>query len=226
MIKILCVEDSPETLAILQATFNGHEVHTAANLALARERLASERFSILLLDIDLPDGNGMDLCAELPEMNRHLPVIFLTGKGDFPTKVSAFALGAEDFVQKPFDPKELRLRTESKARKSQQQQKAAQLIRVGDILCNLDEQRVYSTREPSRMINLTGLEFRILVLLARTPNKVFTRFEILERVWGIESDVTERAVDVHISNLRKKLQLSDVQIEGVIGTGYRVVVRQ
>ncbi len=226
MIKILCVEDSPETLTILRATFNGHEVHTAPSLALARERLSAEKFSILLLDIDLPDGNGMDLCAELPKMNQNLPVIFLTGKSDFPTKASAFALGAEDFVQKPFDPKELRLRTEAKARRNMQLQKAARLISIGEIVCNLDEQRIYSSREPSRTINLTSLEFRILVLLARTPNKIFTRFEILERVWGMESDVTERAVDVHISNLRKKLQLTDVHIEGVIGTGYRVVIRQ
>lgn len=225
MMKILCVEDSPETLNILRATFNGHEIHTASTLGTAREQLLSEKFSVLLLDIELPDGNGMDLCADLPDLNKDLPVIFLTGKQDFPTKVSAFALGAEDFVQKPFDPKELRLRTEAKARKNQQMLKAAKIIQVGEIICNLDEQRIYSSRSPNKAINLTGLEFRILVLLARTPNKIFTRQEIVERVWGGDSDVTERAVDVHVSNLRKKLQLTDVNIEGVIGTGYRVLVR-
>lgn len=222
MIKILCVEDSPETLAILRATFSGHEVHTASTLETARAQLRVEKFSILLLDIDLPDGNGMDLCADMPDLNKNLPVIFLTGKSDFPTKASAFALGAEDFVQKPFDPRELKLRTVAKARKNQQLQKAAQLINLGEIVCNLDEQRVYSSRAPHKMINLTGLEFRILVLLAKTPNKVFSRQEIVERVWGGDSDVTERAVDVHVSNLRKKLLLTDVKIEGVIGTGYRV----
>ncbi len=224
MMKILCVEDSAETLAILRATFSGHEVHTASTLQTARAQLSSERFSVLLLDIDLPDGNGMDLCAELPDLNKNLPVIFLTGKMDFPSKASAFALGAEDYVQKPFDPKELRLRTEAKARKSQRLQNAARLVQLGEIICNLDEQRVYSSKSPKKDINLTGLEFRVLVLLARTPNKVFTRQEIVERVWGDDSDVTERAVDVHVSNLRKKLQLTEIKIEGVIGTGYRIIV--
>jgi DNA-binding response OmpR family regulator len=223
MHRILCVEDSPEVRLILEATLRDHQVTFASTAREATAILSRDRFDLVLMDIELPDGNGLELMATWADQLRHTPVIFLTGKKDFASKVSAFSLGAEDFVLKPFDPQELKLRVDSKLRKASRDGEEKTLLRIGPVICNLAEQRLFKNNGHDT-IDLTTLEFRVFHLLAQTPNKIFSRTEILERAWGESVSVTNRAVDVHISNLRKKLIGSGVGIEAVIGAGYRILL--
>jgi DNA-binding response OmpR family regulator len=224
MHKILCVEDADDNLLILQVMLKGYEVVIARSVKEAKEILQRESFSLILLDLGLPDGDGLEIMAELLSATQATPVIVLTGKTDFESKLDAFTLGADDFIVKPFDPKEVRLRIDSKLRKLSTQVQQQESIRVGNLNCQIAEQRIFSlgSKEP---IDLTSLEFRLFYLMARTPDKVFSRAEILERVWGTAISVTERTVDVHISNLRKKLEGTDVGIEAVVGLGYRILLR-
>lgn len=225
MAKILCVEDGNDTLLVLESTLKGHELHFAKSVKVAVEMLQINQFDLVLLDVELPDGTGLELLADAASRIESTPVIFLTSKSDFPTRVSAFSLGADDYIQKPFDPRDLKIRAEAKIRKALKMKAEQDLIKVGPVVCNVSEQRIYrSGEENSNAIELTALEFKIFVLLARTPNKVFSRSEILERVWGSNHSITERAVDVHVSNLRKKLNQLKVDVEGVVGTGYRIKV--
>ena len=224
MRRILCIEDGQDTRLLLEATLRNFEVQFADTLAKASHLLSSRKFALALLDIGLPDGSGLDFLADCPEKFENTPVILLTSSSDFASKVSAFSLGADDFIQKPFDPKELRLRVEAKIRKSEHLRGGHALIRVGNLVCDLFEQRAYPFGRQSNEISLTALEFKILVLLAKAPSKIFSRAEILDRVWGAGQSTTERSVDVHVSNVRKKILVTNVDIEGVIGAGYRLRV--
>lgn len=226
MEKILCVEDGEDTLLLLAATLDSHQLIFARTLKHAIQCLTSEVYSLVIIDVDLPDGSGLEVLAATSEQLRGTPIIFLTGKSDFATKVSAFSLGADDYIQKPFDPKELRLRVDSKLRKTAHLRRDDTSFKMGPVTVNVQEQRIYSSDACSKPIELTSLEFRIFQLLARTQNKIFSRDEILDRVWGNSFAVTDRAVDVHVSNLRKKLAGTGVTIEAVIGSGYRVLVSE
>lgn len=225
MDRILCVEDAPDVLMILEATLGKPRLTVATTLKDAYTLLQDQKFSLVLLDIELPDGNGLEIMASLNDRLADTPVILLTAKKDFASKASAFSLGADDFVVKPFDPRELKLRVESKLKKIASAAEDRDSFRVGPLVCRLQEQRLFidGNRRP---VDLTSLEVRILHLLSRAPNKIFSRSEILDRVWGDSISVTERAVDVHVSNLRKKLAGSGVGVEAVIGTGYRIIVER
>lgn len=223
MHRILCVDDAPEIRLILESTLSGHHLSFASSFQEATQFLSKETFDLVLLDIELPDGNGLEIMASWADHLTDTPVFFITGKKDFASKVTAFSLGAEDFVLKPFDPKELKLRVEAKLRKASRRGEGKNILRIGGLICNLSEQRLFknNNQEP---IDLTTLEFRVFQMLAQTPNKIFSRAEILDRAWGDSVSVSDRAVDVHISNLRKKIAGSGVEIEAVIGSGYRILV--
>ncbi|CAN5589805.1 response regulator transcription factor [soil metagenome] len=222
MARILCVEDTPEVRLIIQATLSNYQVVFADTMAAALPMIEKDRFDLVLMDIELPDGNGLEIFATTASLLRGVPVFFLTGHLDFASKAAAFSLGADDFIVKPFDPRDLRLRVDSKLRKMQQEGSQTNQMRIGDLVCHLEEQRV--VRSDGTAYDLTALEFRLFYLLAKTPQKIFTRAEILDRVWGQNVSVTDRAVDVHISNLRKKIVGSSVTIEAVVGSGYRIQV--
>jgi DNA-binding response OmpR family regulator len=223
MLRILCVEDAADVVAILEVTLIDYQVAFASSVTQALELLKREQFHLALFDIELPDGSGLEILASLQTQRRNMSVIFLTSKKDFASKVTAFSLGADDFIVKPFDPKELRLRVDAKLRKLTAAAEENSVLRIGTLTCNLQEQRIFKNSGRDA-IDLTSFEFRIFHLLAKTPNKIFSREEILDRVWGNGVSVTDRAVDVHISNVRKKLAGTDVSIEAVIGSGYRILI--
>ncbi len=223
MYKILCVEDAPEILLILESILQGYDYLFATTLKQAQDLLARTQFSLVLLDVELPDGNAFEFMASNSDKFRGAQIIFLTGRSDLASKASAFSLGADDYVVKPFDAHELKLRVDAKLRKFAANANQLSIMRLGRLVCNLQEQRVFKN-DTGQMIDLTFLEFRIFRLLAGAQNKIFSRPEILDRVWGHSISVTDRVVDVHISNLRKKLAGTGVTIEAVIGTGYRLDV--
>lgn len=219
MHQILCVEDAPEMRLLVETALGVFQVSFATTLAEARAAIDKNRYDLILLDIGLPDGSGLDLLATggLDQM----PVIFLTGKGDIGMKASAFSLGADDFIVKPFDPMDLRLRVETRIRKSAAARKAPRTIRCGAVTLRVEEQRLVWGQAGSA--DVTSIEARIFTLLAQTPQKIFSREEILDRVWGHGVSISDRVVDVHISKLRKKISGAGVAIESVTGSGYRIL---
>ncbi len=226
MPKILCIEDAEDSVVMLQSTFRSSELTVASTIREASELLRSRSFDLIILDIDLPDGSGLELLSDLSSETEVPPVILLTGKTDFTAKATAFSLGAEDFVVKPFDPRELKLRVDARIRKTARVRQEQGNFQIGELICNVAEQRLYpkDRRGSDRDITpaLTASEFKIFALLAKTPNKVFTRAEILDRIWGDDLHVSGRSVDVHVSNMRKKVNPLGVDVEAVVGVGYRV----
>jgi DNA-binding response OmpR family regulator len=168
MNRILCVEDSKDTLFLLEEALAGHPLAFATTLREALNLVSRETFDLYLIDIELPDGTGFELLSALTDKAKTKPILFLTGRQDFSSKVSAFSLGADDFIVKPFDLKELRLRIESRLRKSRMRDDENSTFTFGNVVGSTQEQRIRK-RSDGTTIDLTSLEFRIFRLLANAP---------------------------------------------------------
>lgn len=225
MAKILVIEDSVDAYQLINRTFSGSaHLEWAKSQREASQLLEKKDFDLILLDVMLPDGDGFQLCSILQthEKWNTIPIIFLTAKNALSDRILGFSVGADDFITKPFDSLELKARVEGKLRKRERSMNEADNIRIGDLEINKSSQRVFlSESGHARQIDLTPLEFRILVLLASRPNVVVTRNEILDSVWGENVHVYTRSVDTHVSKLRKKLGAKDYYISSVHGSGYR-----
>lgn len=223
MKTVLCVEDNREIQILVQAALDQHTVLTVENLKSARQVLKDQRVDLLILDIELPDGDGLDLLAELD--GRGLPVFILTGKTEISKKVIAFSLGADDFLSKPFDPIELRVRANAKFKKIDLASDHQNVLKLRNLVIDVEKQRVFIVSGGARnSIALTSIEFRLLLSLAKAPDRVFSRQHLLDKVWGTEVNITDRTVDTHVNHLRKKLKDSEVKIETVLNEGYRLLV--
>jgi DNA-binding response OmpR family regulator len=224
MKSLLITEDNSEMQILLEAALSDFRLSFASSLQEARAQMQSKHFDLLILDLNLPDGDGFQL---LSEMGRHptlkdLPVIVLTGKNETATKVFAFSIGAEDFVCKPFDPLELKARVAAKLKKAERMGDKTQNLRIGDLNIDISKQKVWiQSGGEQTAVDLTSLELRLLLTMTRAPERVFTRDFLLQEVWGSGLSVTDRTVDTHIGHLRKKLSASASKIDTVIGTGYR-----
>lgn len=225
MNKILLVEDSIDSYQLVERALGGaYEIQWAQNLHDAFQMVQGGLFDLILLDVMLPDGEGYKLCSVLqadPTLSQ-IPVIFLTAKNSVSDKVLGFSVGADDYIPKPFDPLELRARIEAKLRKKQKDATQSDIIRIGDIEINKSTQSVCIKDQPNNeRIELTPIEFKILLMLTKTPGKVFSRDEILSHVWGENIHVYTRSVDTHVSKLRKKIAPFSNYIQSVHGSGYR-----
>lgn len=221
---ILSIEDNAEIQILVEASLPSFEVVCVKTLKEARQQLDHRKFDLLLLDLELPDGDGMKFLTSL-SVGEHAqtPVFILTSQAETANKVIAFSLGVEDFVSKPFDPLELRARVEAKLKKFGKAQDEKNVLKLKDLKIDIPRQRVVQTdTEGEHSITLTSLEFRLLVIFAQSPERVFSRNELLDKVWGQEIAVTDRTVDTHIGHLRKKILSSKVKIETVINEGYRL----
>lgn len=223
MSPILVVEDSPEIQILIQGALPDHELILCGSLAEAERALKEQSFSLILLDIELPDGDGLRFLASLAALAGEPPPVFiLSGFSQTPNKVMAFSVGAEDFIAKPFDPLELRARVAAKLAKKEKTKRQGEVIRAGDLTADLSRQAVtVNIGGKPEALDLTGIEFRILMCFLKEPNRVFTREDLLDRAWGQAVNVTDRTVDTHVGHLRKKLGKSKSKIETVVGSGYR-----
>lgn len=224
MRSMLVIEDNAEMRILVEAALDEYQLTFSSTLKEAKEALLKKKHEMILLDLGLPDGDGLKFLAELsgqPE-TKDIPVIVLTGKSETVNKVMAFSIGAEDFVSKPFDPLELKARVAAKLRKSEKQQLLSEVLRVGDLKIDVLKQKVWV--KDAEAVDLTTLEFKLLLNFARAPERVFTRDYLLNEVWGMNVSVTDRTVDTHVGHLRKKLAHSKTKIETVIGSGYRFLV--
>jgi DNA-binding response OmpR family regulator len=227
MKQILCVEDNPEMILLLEATLKSHQVDFARDLSQAKKFLAQKRYDLVTLDVGLPDGDGLNFLSDL--MNgaegKSTPVFILTAYDDIAQKVSAFKIGADDYIVKPFEPLELVARIDAKFRKIEAQRGFVENIKIGDLSISVPKQKVWLEHEASnQVIPLTSIEFKLLLNLIKAQGRVLTRHSLLLEVWGEDMHVTDRTVDTHIGHLRKKIAVSKVQIQTVVGEGYRVVV--
>jgi len=224
---MLVIEDNAEMRILVEAALDEYQLTFSSTLKEAKEALLKKKHEMILLDLGLPDGDGMKFLAELsgqPE-TKDIPVIVLTGKSETVNKVMAFSIGAEDFVSKPFDPLELKARVAAKLRKHEKQQQLSEILKIGDLKIDVLKQKVWIVKgQDNEAVDLTTLEFKLLLNFARAPERVFTRDFLLNEVWGMNVSVTDRTVDTHIGHLRKKLSHSRTKIETVIGSGYRFLI--
>jgi DNA-binding response OmpR family regulator len=182
--------------------------------------LASTRPNLIILDLMLPGLDGYEICRMLKRDSQYagIPIIMLTAKDHEADKVEGLEIGADDYVTKPFSPKELLARVRAVLRRAEPGK--TDLISIGDSIV-IDTER-FEVRVKDETIILTPVEFKILVLLAQNRGKVFTRDRILDHLWGNEKAVLDRTVDVHIKNLRDKLGTSGEIIRNVRGVGYKL----
>ncbi len=188
----------------------------ASGLKLARK----ERPSLIILDLMLPEMDGKDVCRVLKvdPNTRSIPILMLTAKAEEMDRVIGFELGADDYVTKPFSPRELVLRVKAIQRRKEIPEEKDKTILVGDLLIDIDRHQVFVKKKP---ISLTSTEFKLLVELITNRGRVQTRERLLDKVWGYTYEGYARTVDTHIRRLREKMGHLGDFIETIRGVGYR-----
>lgn len=224
---VLCVEDDPFFQTLIEESLSrgrNFQLEFASNLATAREKIKNQKYDAILLDLSLPDGDGLRFLTELQGNGTLPPILVLTGQTEVPSRVAAFQLGADDFLVKPFEPLELEARLLARIKKSQAQKDHADHITLGDI--EIDHARVRVSRVSrgeNHDLGFTAIEFKILVSLTQRLETVLSREQLLEKVWP-GTYINERTVDSHIAHVREKLSDSKLKVETVKGLGYRARV--
>jgi DNA-binding response OmpR family regulator len=188
--------------------------------ALAEAR--ASRPDLIVLDLGLPDRDGLDVARDIRSF-ASTPIIVLTARGHETDRILGLELGADDYVVKPFSPRELVSRVRAVLRRSEGQVEPAEIIRAADLLIDVPRMKVTVS---GRDVDLTVTEFGLLLTLARSPGRVLTRAQLLQAVRGVAFESYERAIDAHIKNLRRKIEPSPGEpryIQTVYGVGYRFV---
>ena len=223
MANILVIEDEPDLREVLSFNLKqaGHEVLATASGAEGVEWAQSKGADLVLLDLMLPDLPGTEVCKRLKSdpQTRRIPIVMLTARGEEMDRVVGFELGAEDYIVKPFSVRELQLRLQAILRRAQpQEDDSSRLVEFGLLKMDRDAHRVWVGEDE---IELTALEFRLLLTLYERRSRVQTRSALLDDVWGIQADITTRTVDTHVKRLREKLAAARGYVETVRGVGYR-----
>jgi two-component system phosphate regulon response regulator PhoB len=228
--KVLVIDDDPLfQAAVVKGLPQEVSVISASSAKEARTQLEGQSVDLILLDLGLPDEDGMKLCSWIRFEERFLdiPLVLLTGRSDVNDKVMAFSLGADDYLVKPVDPKEFKARILAKLKRANRVSTQGQVFVKGSLKFLLASQQVFIAAQdiPSHLqrIETSPIEFRLLLLLAQNDERIFSRDELISKVWGNHVHVLERTVDSHVSDLRKKLALASHRIEAVRGVGYRLV---
>lgn len=223
MKNILLVEDSKEIHQLVnQATAGLANMQWASTIKEAQEAIKSSKFDLILLDIELPDGSGVDLCHQIQASSPQQLVFFLTSHDDLSEKVLGFAAGGDDYITKPFNPLELRARIEANFRKIDLLSDTSNLLRWPEMEIDKMSQSVKVLNQGQWAdIELTALEFKLLMYFAQRPNQVLSRDTILDSIWGESVHVYSRSVDTHVSKLRKKMLDQSDLIQSVHGAGYK-----
>jgi two-component system phosphate regulon response regulator PhoB len=219
--KILVVDDESDILTLLEYNLSkaGFKVISEKDGPEAIESARKEKPNLIILDIMLPSMEGTEVCKALKkdESTSHIPVIMLTAKGEEVDRIVGLELGADDYITKPFSPRELILRIKAVLKRGHLEEKT-KLITAGPVHIDIMRNSATVDKKP---INLTAIEFKLLTALAGSPGRVLSRDNLLDKVWGQDCYVTDRTVDTHIRRLRKKLGKAAKYIETVRGFGYR-----
>ena len=222
--KVLVIEDEPDIRKTLEynLTREGFEVSGCGSIKEAKKLIEIPNFSIILLDLMLPDGSGLDLCREVKSnsLTEDIPIIILTAKDDEVDKVVGFELGADDYVTKPFSVRELILRVKAILKRNTKTSSMPLKINrnFGSLKMDIESHEVFIDDEE---VILTALEFKLLNQLVERRGRVQTRDQLLSDVWGYSSDITTRTVDTHIKRLREKLGSMGKYVQTIRGVGYK-----
>lgn len=223
--NILIIEDDSSIQMLLKLSLEVEGFHpvVAGTVASSLEVLASAPIDFILLDLMLPDQSGFELLKTLQQIHKEIPVIVLTAKNEMNDKILGFQLGADDYLTKPFEARELIMRIRAVMRRvtSETTAQAADVLQVGIIEIDKNERALKIAGKP---IKTTSKEFDFLWLLCKNPKKVFTREHILDKVWGFEYYGQTRSVDMMVNRLREKIKPYDHVLATVHGTGYKLEV--
>jgi DNA-binding response OmpR family regulator len=223
MEKILIVEDEESILMGLEDNFKleGYEVAGATDglqgLSMAKER----QYDLIILDIMLPKMDGYEVCKQLRQVGMKVPILMLTAKSQEIDKVLGLELGADDYVTKPFSPRELLARVKALLRRSRMMQEETEVYCFADVEIDFKKRQAV---KKGKSVHMTALEFSLMHFLIKHQDRVLDRTAILDEVWGRDVFVLPKTVDTHIGHLRKKLEedpANPKHIIGVRGTGYR-----
>ena len=220
--RVLLLEDDPAIARTICYALEREGIAVTHSLLIAdaRQQWASVAFDALLMDVGLPDGNGLDWCRELRSTGSIAPVLVLSARGEEMDKVLGLELGADDYLSKPFSPRELLARTRALLRRSRQFQPAAQAQLAQALQIDEQGQRILLH---SQTMDLTRREYQLLQSLIQSAGRILSRDALLEQIWGLGSESTDRTVDTHIKTLRAKLRELDPAREYISthrGMGY------
>jgi two-component system alkaline phosphatase synthesis response regulator PhoP len=222
MQQILIVDDEPKIVRLVRDYLerNGFAVSVARDGPEALMRARTEHPDLVILDLGLPGLDGLDVARSL-RRDSSVPIIMLTARDDETDKVIGLELGADDYLTKPFSPRELVARVRAVLRRRLATDDA-EVLRVGDLEVDLNRMRVEVS---GRLVELTATEFALLAAMARQPGRVFTRSQLLDAVHGVAFESYERAIDAHVKNLRRKIESdphAPQRLVTVYGVGYRL----
>lgn len=222
--KVLIVDDDTKTVDLVQLYLkrDGYKVLTAYNGNDALKMTLEGKPDLVVLDLMLPGMDGLEVCRRLREISD-VPVIMLTARTTEEDRLSGLNLGADDYVTKPFSPRELAARVRAVLRRMPEDiiDRGAQELEQGDLILNFAK---YEARLKGRPLELTNIEFKLLGVLAREPGRVFSRSQLIDRTVGYDFEGFDRTIDVHIHNLRKKIEVdanNPKYIKTVYGAGYK-----
>lgn len=224
--KILVIDDEAQIVKVLKAYLEqaGFQVVTAVDGKVALAIFQREKPDFMILDLTLPGIDGLDICRTV-RRNSNIPILMLTARVEEADRLIGLELGADDYVVKPFSPREVVARVRTIFRRSAGEAFQTEIIRVGDLQIDLDQHTVVVS---DHQVELTPTEFDILVVLARQPKRVFTRLQIMEQAQGNAFEGYERTIDAHIKNIRLKLEPNSknpTYIQTVFGVGYKLDVK-
>ncbi len=223
--KLLVIDDDINICELIRLYMEkeGYEIYTAYNGQKAVEMFRECTPNLVVLDIMLPVMDGWQVCREIRKVSN-IPIIMLTAKGETFDKVLGLELGADDYIVKPFDPKELVARVKAVLRRYEHKESDAQEIVYPNLVINKTN---YTVKLNGNELEMPPKELDLLFFLASNPNKVFTREQLLEHVWGFDFYGDSRTVDVHVKRLREKIENENQtwQLKTVWGVGYKFEVR-
>lgn len=224
MFNILVVEND-KNLRKLITTYlqrNKYNTYEATNGEEALNVLDQSYIDLIVSDIMMPKMDGYELIKSLREAKYDVPILIITAKSEIEDKKEGFLLGADDYMVKPIDIEEMLLRVQVLLRRSKSA--SEKKIQIGDLLLNYNQ---LSVIKKDKVYNLAQKEFYLLYKLLSTPNTIFTRQELIEEVWGLESDSDYRTVDVHIKRIREKMKdVDEFEIVTIRGIGYKAIIHE
>ena len=224
--KILVVDDEAQIVKVLRAYLeqSGFEVVAVGDGRSALQAFQREKPDFIILDLNLPGMDGLEVCRQVRRQSN-IPILMLTARVEEADKLIGLELGADDYVVKPFSPREVAARVRTIFRRTSEEAPQPEFIRVGDLQIDLEK---HTVKVAEQLVDLTPTEFDILVVLARQPKRVFTRLQIMEQAQGNAFEGYERTIDAHIKNLRLKLEPNSknpTYIQTVFGVGYKLEVK-
>ncbi|MGA1288156.1 MAG: response regulator [Rubrivivax sp.] len=228
--QLLLIDDDARLAQMVGDYLRGHgyDIEVAGSLAAGRERIAAQVFDALILDLMLPDGDGLDLTRELraDARTRRLPLLMLTARGEPMDRIVGLEIGADDYLPKPFEPRELLARVKALLRRTGDDSTSAELLTFGRLTLDLGARQA---RLDGRSCDLTAHQFDLLVVLARAAGRVLTRDQIMDALKGHALEAFDRSIDVHVSRIRAAIEDDPKNPQRVLtvrGAGYLFARKQ